>query len=282
MRIRKCAPPLLGLAAALVTVAAHAGPWIPPAGTGKVKPVVRFYRSDRAFSPTSFGAHTVPSSSKYDETQIKITGEHGLGGGWALQYDLRAANDSKTKTKKGVSTTHTAFGLQDQEIGLVRGLRQGSSFADAVALNIVVPTGSTSSTPELGVGHTALEPQYQFGFRHRFGTRPAYAVFSVGPRVFLNSGVTQWRASADIGIRVFQRVDAFGTVFCSRTFGANSAAASSQNPNAAEDYNLIRAGLGLKFRLTKDLHPLIEYESDLAGQSIHAGDRILLGVSWRY
>jgi len=282
MHVRKFALPLVGLAAALPAGAAYAGPWIPPAGAGTMKPVIRFYHSDRAFPPSSFGTQTIPSSTQYDETQIKITGEHGLGGGWALQYDLRAAKDSKTKTKHGTSTTHTAFGLQDQEIGVVRGLRQGNSFADTFALNIVVPAGSTSSTPELGVGHTAVEPEYQFGFRGRFGQRPAYASFSLGPRVFLNSGVTQWRATADVGARLLRRVEIFGTLFCSRTFGANSASASNQNPNAAEDYNLVRAGVGLKFALTRDLRPIIEYESDLAGQSIHAGDRIELGVSWRY
>lgn len=282
MRITTYALPLAGLATALLAVAASADPWIPPAGSGKIKPVVRFYNSDRAFSPSSFASHTVPSSSKYDETQIKVTGEHGLGGGWALQYDLRAAKDSKTKTKHGLSTTHTAFGLQDQEIGLVRGLRQGDNFADALALNVVLPAGSTSSTPQLGVGHAAIEPQYQFGIRHRFGQRLAYGSFSVGPRVFLNSGVTQWRATADIGTRLVGRLAVFGTLFCSRTFGANSALASNQNPNAAEDYNLVRAGLGLSVALSKDLHPIIEYESDLAGQSIHAGDRVVLGLSWHY
>ena len=144
------------------------------------------------------------------------------------------------------------------------------------------PTGSTSSIPELGVGHTALEPEYQFGVKHRFGQRLAYASFSVGPRVFLNSGVTQWRATADIGTRLFRRVEIFGTVFCSRTFGARSTLAPDQNPNAAEDYNLIRGGLGLRFALTKHLRPIIEYESDVAGQSIHAGSRIVLGASLRY
>lgn len=247
-----------------------------------MKTEVRLYRSDRAFSASSFGTSTQPSHTKYDEIQLKVTGEHGLGNGWAVQYDLRAAKDTKTKTKHQLSTAHTAYGLQDQEIGLVRGLRQGSSFADALALNVILPTGSTSSTPQLGVGHTALEPEYQFGLRHRFGRRYVYASFSVGPRVFLNSGVTQWRGSADVGTQLFPKVGIFGVLFCARTLGASSALAGETNPNAAEDYNLLRAGIGLRFRVSKQLRPIIEYESDLAGRSIHAGSRIVLGVSWRY
>jgi len=162
---------LIALAPVLIVFPASADPWIPAAGTGKVKSVLRLYRSDRTFSSSHFGSETFPSTSKISETQLKVTGEHGLGDGWALQYDLRAAQESKTKTKKNISTTYTASGLQDQEIGLVRGLRQGEVFADAIALNIILPTGSASSNPQLGVGHTAIEPDYQFGIKHQFGQR---------------------------------------------------------------------------------------------------------------
>jgi len=235
-----------------------------------------------AIPTSSFTTNTIPGTAKYSETQVKVTGEHGLGKGWALQYDLRAAEDNKTKTKKHIKTTETAFGVQDQEIGLLRGLRQGESFADALALNVVLATGSSSSSPALGVGHTAIEPDYQFGVKHQFGPRLAYGSFSIGPRIFLNSGVTQVRATADIGTKLFRNLAVFGTLFLSRTYGTDHATSSLQNPNAAEDYNLIRGGIGLRLTLTKKLRPMIEYESDLAGQSIHAGSRIVVGFSWHY
>ena len=282
MHIKTGVRMLIALAPVLIVFPASADPWIPAAGTGKVKPVLRLYRSDRTFSSSHFGSETFPSTSKISETQLKVTGEHGLGDGWALQYDLRAAQESKTKTKKNKSTTYTASGLQDQEIGLVRGLRQGKVFADAIALNIILPTGSTSSNPQLGVGHTAVEPDYQFGIKHQFGQRLAYGSFSIGPRMFFNSSVTQWRATADVGTRLFQNVDIFGSLFCARTFGVNTALPSSENPNASEVYNLLRGGLGLRFSLTKNIRPIIEYEADLAGQGIHAGNRWVFGVAWRY
>jgi hypothetical protein len=282
MYIKICVRMLIAFASVLIVFPASADPWIPAAGTGKVKPILRFYRSDRTFSSSHFGSETFPGTSKTSETQLKVTGEHGLGDGWALQYDLRAAQDSKTKTKKNKSTTYTASGLQDQEIGVVRGLRQGDDFADAVALNIILPTGSVSSNPQLGVGHTAIEPDYQFGIKHRFGQSLAYGSFSIGPRMFFNSSVTQWRATADVGTQLFRNVDVFGTLFCARTFGVNTALPSSENPNASEVYNLLRGGLGLRFSLTKNIRPIIEYEADLAGQGIHAGSRLVFGVSWRY
>ena len=282
MHIKTGVRMLIALAPALIVFPASADPWIPAAGTGKVKSVLRLYRSDRTFSSSHFGSETFPSTSKISETQLKVTGEHGLGDGWALQYDLRAAQESKTKTKKNKSTTYTASGLQDQEIGLVRGLRQGKVFADAIALNIILPAGSTSSNPQMGVGHTAIEPDYQFGIKHQFGQRLAYGSFSIGPRMFFNSSVTQWRATADVGTQLFQNVDIFGSLFCARTFGVNTALPSSENPNASEVYNLLRGGLGLRFSLTKNIRPIIEYEADLAGQGIHAGSRLVFGVSWRY
>ncbi len=282
MHIKISVRMLIALASVLIVFPASADPWIPAAGTGKVKSVLRLYRSDRTFSSSHFGSETFPSTSKISETQLKVTGEHGLGDGWALQYDLRAAQESKTKTKKNKSTTYTASGLQDQEIGLVRGLRQGEVFADAIALNIILPTGSASSNPQLGVGHTAIEPDYQFGIKHQFGQRLAYGSFSIGPRMFFNSSVTQWRATADVGTQLFQNVDIFGSLFCARTFGVNTALPSSENPNASEVYNLLRGGLGLRFSLTKNIRPIIEYEADLAGQGIHAGNRWVFGVAWRY
>ncbi len=282
MHKKRCAPMLVVFASALIAFPTYADPWIPPAGTGKTNPVLRLYRADRTFSPSHFGGETFPSTSKVSETQLRITGEHGLGNGWALQYDLRAGEERKTKTKKHGSTTYSASGVQDQEIGLVRGLRQRAAFADAVALNIVLPTGSASSNPQLGVGHTAVEPDYQFGVTHQFGQRLGYGSFSIGPRLFFNGGVTQWRATADVGIRLFRNVDVFGTLFCARTFGANSTLSSTTNANASEVYNLLRGGVGLRFSLSKNVRPIIEYESDLAGQSIHAGNRLVLGVSWRY
>lgn len=282
MPIRIYVSTLVVLASAVLVLPLYADPWIPAAGTGKIKPVLRFYRSDRAFSAAYFGSETFPGTSKISETQLKITGEHGLGKGWALQYDLRAAQESKTKTKKNKSTTYTASGVQDQEIGLVRGLRQGDAFADAIALNIILPTGSASSNPQLGVGHTAIEPDYQFGIKRHFGRRLAYGSFSIGPRMFFNSSVTQWRVTADVGTRLLRAVDVFGTLFYARTVGVNSTPPSTENPNASEVYNLLRGGLGLRFSLSKNIRPIVEYETDLAGRSIHAGKRLVLGMSWRY
>ena len=172
--------------------------------------------------------------------------------------------------------------MQDQEIGLARGLRQGDAFADAIALNVILPTGSSSSSPALGVGYAAVEPDYEFGVKRNFGVRAAFGSFSFGPRIFLNSGVTQLRATAEVGTRLYRTLDVFGTLFASRTFGIDHATSLMQNPNAAEDYNLIRGGIGVRLALSKSVRPLIEYETDIAGQAIHAGSRVLIGFSWHY
>ncbi len=272
----------LAVAAALLAGPAAAGPWLPQAGTGDAHVALRLYRSDRAFPASRFGPALPPGPASSDERQLKVTGLHGLGGHWAITYDLRAARVSKTKTKKGVSTTATATGLQDQVVGLARGLRQGTVFADAVALSVVVPTGSASSHPPLGVGHAALEPDYLFGWRHRFGRRSAYGSVSIGPRYFFDSGVTQWRTTLDAGIRLAGPVGLFGSLFQVRTFGLNGALAAGQDPHAAEQYNLLRGGIGLRYALTADIRPRIAYEFDLKGRASHAGHRLVLSLALRY
>lgn len=267
---------LAGMLWMLTPMPAAADPWIPAADHGKSKLVLRFYSSERKFS-SHFSTDRVPSSSKYSETQGKLTGLHGLGAGWAFQYDLRAASLRKTKKK----STYSAAGLQDLEIGLAKGLRQRPGFADAVAFNVVLPTGSTDSNPQLGVGHWAVEPDYQFGVAGRPGGHYAFGSFAAGLRFFPNGGVTQLRASADTGIGLVPRLGMMGTLFLSKSFGGNASVTSS-NPYASEVYNLLRGGLWLQYALSKKLRPILGYEADLAGQDIHAGGRFVLGVAWRY
>ena len=256
---------------------AHAQPWIPAAGSGKVKATVRFYHSDRLFPQTSFSTTTHSTHSKLSETQIRLDGEQGLGHGWAFVYELRAARLVKSKPK----ATYSATGLQDQQIGLSYGLRQRAHFADAITVNAIVPTGRTSTTPQLGVGALAVEPDYDVGIVHHFGPRLVYASLSVGPRIYIRNGVTQARASAVVGVDPIQRVTIMGTLFFSKTLASNALSIST-TPNASEFYNILRGGVGLEYAVTKNIRPLIAYEIDLAGQSIHAGSRLVAGVSWRY
>ncbi len=259
---------------------AHADPWIPPNGAGVIKPVIRFYHGARLFPRTRFGATTTPSNSVENETQIRLTGDHGLGHDWALQYDLRAARETKSKTSRHNTTRYQASGLGDQEIGIVHGLHQGRGFADSIAINAVLATGSTTSNPRLGVGHDAVEPDYEFGFSHRLGSRFMYGSFAVGPRIFTNSGIVEWRMAGEVGTQVVPRFYAFATFFSSRTFGSDASNANA--PNASEYYNIARVGLGIQYKLTQSFRPLFQYEKDVAGQNIHAGHRVVIGFSWKY
>jgi hypothetical protein len=256
---------------------AYAQPWIPPVGSGKIKATVRFYHSDRLFPQTSFSTTTTPTHSKLSETQLRIDGDHGLGYGWALVYELRAAQIIKSKPK----ATYSATGLQDQQIGLSYGLRQRAHFADAITVNAIIPTGRTSTTPQLGTGALAVEPDYEAGVEHNFGSRLAYAGLSVGPRIYVRDGVTQVRASAVAGIGLIRRLTLTGTLFFSKTLASNTLAVST-TPNASEFYNILRGGIGLEYAVTKNVRPVIAYQKDLAGQRIHAGSRLVAGVSWRY
>ncbi len=263
-----------------ISFPAQADPWIPPKGSGVTKPVIRFYRAARLFPITRFGTTTAPTNSVEHEAQLRITGDHGLGNDWALEYDLRAQRETKRKTYRHGATTYQASGLGDQEIGLVHGLHQGRLFADSVAINAVLATGSTTSNPQLGVGHNAIEPDYEFGFTHRFGRHFTYGSFAVGPRIFANSGIIEWRVAGEIGAQVMRRLYVFTTMFASRTFG--SGASNPKAPNASEYYNIARLGLGIQYKLTRSFRPLLQYEKDVAGQNIHAGRRWVLGFSWDY
>ena len=257
-----------------VTLAAHADPWVPSAGDGWTDLMVRQYDATRVFLPGQYSQSTVPGSElRY--TMLRMTGTYGLGHRLSLEYDLRGARVEKTRTHHHLTTTLSATGVQDQEIGLNLALTQRRGFADSITVNVVAATGSTTTVPALGVGHTAVEPDFQVGFA---GARWRVSL-QAGSRVFLDSGVAQMRADLDLGMQLSRRFDLGAELFYVRTGGGPSPLPLT---DSAERYDLLRPGIRLKYRVTRELKPYIEYEQDLAGQGIHAGRRITLGVSYAF
>ncbi|MDE3210975.1 MAG: hypothetical protein KGM46_09555 [Pseudomonadota bacterium] len=257
-------------------VLAQASPWVPAKGHGVVKPMLRYFSANDAFSSTTFGSSTYPSS-RQQETQLRITGVQGIGGRLSIQYDLRGGALQKTRQHAGHTITNRSSGLEDQEVGLNYGLRQTASFADSIALNVVLPTGSTTRVPALGTGKAAIEPDYQVGIRRG----PLFATLLGGARIFVAGGAIQLRTSANLGYRVTPRFSLGGSLFYVRTIHRQQAAIR----NPGEIYNLLRLGVGLQYHPRgqfRHWRPFLTYEDSVAGQGIHAGKRIVLGVSVHY
>ena len=264
----------LALAFGTLTIAAHADPWVPSSGNGWTDLMVRQYDATQVFLPSQYSPSKV-SGSELRYTMLRMTGIYGLGHRLSLEYDLRGARAEKIRTHHHRTTTLSAMGVQDQEVGLNLALTQRRGFADSITLNVVAATGSTRSAAPLGVGHTAVEPDFQIGFA---GARWRVSL-EAGSRVFLDSGVAQMRADLDLGMQLSRRFDLGAELFYVRTGGGPSPLPLS---DSAERYNLLRPGIRLKYRVTPRLKPYLEYEQDLAGQGIHAGRRITLGVTYAY
>ncbi len=253
---------------------AFADPWIAAAGAGSVDFAIRQFDATQAFLPGEYGTSTLPASElRY--SMLRMTGEHGLGHGLSIEYDLRAAHVEKIRTRHGRRVVESSLGVEDQEVGLNIGLTQGRRFADSIALNVVAATGSITSHPALGTGHTAVEPDFQAGFaasRWRVSLK-------TGPRVFVDGGAAQMRAELDASVRISRRIELGGVLFYVRTLAMRHPLPTT---DSAERYDLLRPGLRLKYRISDRFKPFIEYEQDVAGQAIHAGRRISVGVSYAY
>lgn len=255
-------------------VAAHADPWVPSAGNGSFDFALRQYDATQVFLPGQYGTATL-AGSELRYTMLRLTGVQGVGGRLSIEYDLRAARVQKIRVHHHLRTVATATGVEDQEVGLNLALVQRAHFADSIALNVVVASGSASSIPALGVGHTAVEPDFQIGMA---GARWRVALKS-GPRIFVDGGVAQLRAEVDAQVRVTRRIELGAEVFYVRTMKLR---APLPVQDRSEQYDLLRPGVRLKYRVTAHLKPFIEYEQDVAGQGIHAGRRITLGVTYAY
>ena len=274
MNLYKYMAPTAAFAFLAATGVAKADPWIPAAGDGSAKFMVRLFDANRAYPGTGFGSGTIPAS-KQNETQLRITGVQGIGDGFSIEYDLRAGHKQDRSTKHGITTSLATTGLEDQEVGLNYGLVQSPFSALSMTINVIVPTGSSRSNPALGTGHLAIEPDVQAGFK----TGPFTVTGELGGRVFTDSGVTQLRGTLYAGWHVLPRLTLFGTGFASRTV---QNAASLKLTDQSEVYNIVRVGGGAEFKLASWLRPYVAYEHTIAGQGIHAGDRITLGVSVAY
>ncbi len=205
----------------------------------------------------------------------RITGTQGIGGRFSIEYDLRAARLEKIRYKRGSRVMQSASGLEDQEVGLNYGLRQGRGFADSIELNVVAPTGRASGVPQLGAGHAALEPDYQFGVaRGRF-----FATVLTGARVFVDGAATQLRTDIDVGFHATSRIELAGTLFFVRTVVRN---APLPPADAGERYDLLRPGVRIRYRVSRHFKPFLEYEDAVAGKAIHAGRRITVGFAVDY
>ncbi len=251
---------------------AEAGAYIPAAGSGDVSAMVRYAFGDQAFSPTGFSSATYPSS-KEEKTQLRVTGEEGLGSGFSLTYDFRYGFLYRSKTKHGHTTDNTNDGLQDEEVGLDYGLTQTDAFSDALGLSLIIPGSSAVKIPGLDSGHYALEPDYLIGFKPGFWD--ITGLWYVGPRVFTDGGIAQFRTELEIVAPVLPRLDLAGKVFYVR-----SAQLSGYNSlkDAGERYNLLRLGVEARYKMSDGLEPFAAYEDYIAGKGGHADQRFTLGI----
>ena len=273
----------LGLAlfacASLLTLrpeAANAGAWIPAAGSGDVEPMLRYSYANQQFPANSFSTATQPGSSEH-ETQLRITGEHGLGDGFSLDYDLRYGFLYRSKVKKGVKIVDTNNGLQEQRIGLNYALTQDASFADAIGLRVIVPGSSAAKIPGLDSGQWAAEPNYQLGFKPGFWKLTAN--LDLGTRIFLDGGAAQFRTELEVRAPIVHGLDLAGRLFFVRSarLGAYNGARDH-----GELYNLLRVGVEATYHLTDSIEPVVAYEDYLAGMGGHASQRFTIGVKISY
>lgn len=262
----------LGLAARPVTGRADAR--IPAPGEGSIEPMIRFFDATREFSHSAFGVSTQPSSEER-YSMYRITGTQGIGGRLSIEYDLRAAHVEKIRYQGGSRLVQSVSGLQDQEVGINLGLHQRPGFADSLELNVVAPTGTTTGSPQLGAGHAALEPDYQLGIMHG----PFLAALKTGARIFVDGAAAQLRTDIEFGVSVTPRVEFAGTLFFVRTVARHVPLPSS---DAGERYDLLRPGVRIRYRVSRQFKPYLEFEDDVAGKAIHAGRRITIGFAVEY
>lgn len=257
--------------------AARANPWTPPDGSNTINFQYRDYSADRIFPQGTFGTATQPSSSRYLKQELRITGHGALNSDWLVFFDLRAAHIEKIKRHK----TLTASGPEDQQLGFARVFNDGRDTAQALALSAILPTGSGTLDPALSTGQHAVELDYWLWHSFAASGVPLFLSLSLGPRVFLEGGAPQARFSGVVGGPFAHRWSWVGSLFVSRTLGPDGGYIPGNTAHNATNYNLLRPGIGVSYRLTHGVRLRLLYEKEVAGEALHAGQRISFTLSLR-
>ncbi|MGC8477707.1 MAG: hypothetical protein ACP5NP_15260 [Acetobacteraceae bacterium] len=265
---------MLSLLAA--TSPAGAAAWLPGAGHGVVKPMLRLFDAQTAFPASGWSSDPVAGPTER-ETQLRVTGEAGLGHGFALEYDLRYGFLSKIRRKGKRDLASFAHGPRDQEIGLAHRLVATPRMAAAWVVNVEIPTGSAATVPALGTGRWAIEPDLELGRRWDGGRVGVSA--KLGPRVFLDGYAEQLRATLGLDVALGRRVRISGEAFFSDTALNRHALPAAAG---GELYDVLRLGGAVSYRLRHGVAPFLGYERYVAGRGIHAGERFVMGVEFRY
>ncbi|AOV17143.1 hypothetical protein BJI67_08795 [Acidihalobacter aeolianus] len=268
---------LLPILLLVLPQAARANPWTPPDGSNTLNFQYRDYSADRSFPQGTFGTATQPSSSRYLKQELRITGHAALSPHWLVFFDLRAAHIEKIKHRK----TLTASGPEDQQLGFARVFDLGRDTAQALALSAILPTGSGTLDPALSTGQHAVEMDYWLWHSFAAAGAPLFLSLSLGPRVFLEGGAPQIRFSGVVGGPFAHRWSWVGSLFVSRTLGPDGGYIPGNTAHNATNYNLLRQGIGVSYRLTHGVRLRLLYEKEVAGEALHAGQRITLGLSLR-
>ena len=97
--------------------------------------------------------------------------------------------------------------------------------------------------------------------------------------MFTDSGVTQLRGRIEVEGRLSRRLALKGTGFLVRTVNKGVRLSASDQH---EQYDVLRLGGGLSWRLAPKIRPFALYEADVAGMNRHADRRISIGVAFHY
>lgn len=238
--------------------------------------MLRYASGDEVFPADRFSAHTTAGSVEHKK-QFRLTGDHGLGGGFSLVYDLRYGSRYRAKRKDGVTNVTRSSGFEDEKVGIDYGLKQTDRFADALGIRLIIPGSSRANVPGFDSGHWAVEPSFSFGVKR--GVWHLTSTCEISTRVFTDWGVAQFRTDCEAAKPVLRHLQLAGQLFLVRSLRLGSYKDATDN---GELYNLFRLGVKAKYKIGHRLESFVGYERDIAGMGRHATDRVTVGLKIAY
>lgn len=246
------------------------------ARANEVEAAIRYYTADSVFPANVFSGDTRPDASAH-KTQIRLTGQQDLWGGFKADYDLRYGFAYRARMVGGMRQAASSNGWEDEKIGLRHGLGSIGNVSQAVRFSVVIPGGADKLTPSLGSGQWAVEPTYFIGFDPGFWN--LHMGFDIGSRVFTDGGSAQIRTHFQISAPVSDRLSLAAEVSFRR-----SLLFSAYRPlrDEGELNNLLRPGIEARYALAPGLESVMAYQIYAAGMGGRAYQRVIAGLAITY
>lgn len=251
-------------------------PWLPPPDHGLVDVSYTIYEA-KSFFDGNGHAHRF-TDGDFSDHALNVYGEHAFDRRNALVYNV-----DFLRFKKFGTPLLTASGPGDWRLGWKHSLGTRGRFAQALELDVSVPTGydGHAALPR-GLDSVDVTLEYALGSTFPVGRAAGYWDAYLGYKARLGPPDDQIVYGLGAGVPTFERLLVFAQINGYQSLGGRRGTTVFGSPLLAGSFNLVDLNVGLNYAVGPDFNVHVSHVWDLFGRDTGQGSAWQVGVSAKY